>query len=222
MHLKSYFPHTPRLLKYMRTSQRIRKSRLSDLRSPPLLCPASLLSRIGLAWCWHASRGPIYSIKILLATMLWVAHRFCTEDKYLEKLNLLVLCMFNICAFGYSLIFTVHQPWKNTDMVCKCNSQSSSIILPLDFLSPLCHFLKIKDRWELRVYLEEPVLSASGRDVSGAAAGLRRAGRGAVHWCQWEGCWELWMLGQEEEEKEEPRSGGPQKRAPQLLAISAT
>lgn len=99
-------------------------------------------------------------------------------------------------------------------------NSSPAVICLLDLFLPCGIFLK--DRRELRVYLEEPVLSASSRDVSGAAAGLRRAGRGAVRRRQREGRRELWLLGQEEEEKEEPRSGGPQARAPQLLAISAT
>lgn len=98
-----------------------------------------------------------------------------------------------------------------------CCSSITDVILVL-----VLFLVSVKDRRELRVHPAEPVLSASSRDVSGAAAGLGRAGRGAVHRLQREGHRELWLLGQEEEEKEEPRSGGPQAQAAQLLAISTT
>lgn len=65
------------------------------------------------------------------------------------------------------------------------------------------------DHRELRVHPAEPVVQVGGRDVSGAADGIGGAGRGSVHRCQREGCGELRLLGQEEKEKEEPRSGGP-------------
>lgn len=136
----------------------------------------------------------------LLTTLL---QKNTQKDKHLVK--------HNITAISLS--------YSRTNAICKCKLQPGHHLSP-EFLSPL--WLFFKDCGELRVHLEEPVLSASSRDVSGAAAGLRRAGWGALHWRQWEGLRELWLLGQEEEEKEEPRSGGPQARAPQLLAISTT
>lgn len=77
---------------------------------------------------------------------------------------------------------------------------------PPIFVHQTCPLL---DHRELRVHPAEPVVQVGCGDVSGAADGIGGAGRGSVHRCQREGCGELRLLGQEEKEKEEPRSGGP-------------
>lgn len=63
------------------------------------------------------------------------------------------------------------------------------------------------DRWKLCVHLEEPLLPASSRNVSGTAHGHRWAGRAALWGGQRQGCGEFRVLGQEEEEKEIPGPG---------------
>lgn len=85
-------------------------------------------------------------------------------------------------------------------LVSSCPTSVSPSFFP--FLS-----LLLSDRRELCVHLEELVVPSGCRDLSKSSGGVGGAWR-SVMWHRWKGHRELWMLGQEEEEKERTWSGG--------------